>query len=74
MSKFPEQTTGYNSGGYPLMYVGDGYALCGACAEKADKDVQKALVQRAHMEGAPIQCEECGTDIESAYGDPEDDE
>lgn len=72
MSEFPEVTTGFNSGGYPLMYVGDGYVLCGPCASQADKDVQGGLVQQTHWEGPAIDCEECGVSIESAYGDPEE--
>lgn len=74
MSKeFPEITTGFNAGGYPLMYVGDGIVLCGKCASKAAKSVQVTLEQRTHWEGSPVSCDECGVEIESAYGDPNED-
>ena len=72
-NKFPEVTTGYNSGGYPLLYVGDGIVLCGNCASKEDKELQKTLKQQPHMEGSPIECDECGKQVESAYGDPDED-
>lgn len=69
---FSDVTTGYNSGGYPLMYVGDVFAMCGDCASKMSKGEQDKLVTQVHMEGPSISCEECGKEVESAYGDPDE--
>ena len=56
-------------GGYPIIYITkDGETLCAACASVAD-DVEGADV---FYEGAPEECAECCTTIESAYGDPEE--
>lgn len=59
-------------GGYPLIYFTDnGRIICGTCATKEGD----AITGRgAYFEGSTLQCDECNTDIESAYGDPEDED
>jgi len=64
-------------GGYPLYYLcADGECLCGDCAslpecEQAEpSDTDWFLVGAGiHYEGSPITCAHCGKEIESAYGD-----
>ena len=44
----------------------------GSEASEDSEDPQWKLIGAdVHWEGAPIQCDHCGADIESAYGDPE---
>lgn len=56
-------------GCYPLIYLTtSGDVLCADCAnEDSDRDT---LTQDVHEEGPPLDCDGCGKDIESAYGDP----
>jgi len=63
-------------GGYPIGYLdADNCVLCPECANLSDPDERCAPVAYfVHWEGAPVQCENCNEYIESAYGDPEDDE
>ena len=57
-------------GGYPIMYIDkDGESLCAECADKEEKPVTYYV----NYEGATEQCAECGKDLPSAYGDPEED-
>lgn len=56
-------------GGYPLLYINERNE--GFCAECTDKREHKVTDVDAHMEGAPYECDDCGSKIESAYGDPE---
>lgn len=60
-------------GGYPLVYVSSyGNVYCAECAKNLIIDPYEDLTDYfPHMEGDPIVCEDCGTEIESAYGDPE---
>ena len=64
-------------GMYPLVYLdADNNALCPTCANESDTDPDfgpecKPVTAFIHYEGTPIVCDECYTDIESAYGDPE---
>ena len=58
-------------GGYPLLYINAQDE--GFCAECADKREHKVTDVDVHMEGAPYECDDCGAEIESAYGDPESD-
>lgn len=62
-------------GGYPLYYVteADGLQICPDCANKTDTS-DPAEYAGIHYEGQPIVCEDCGAAIESAYGDPDEDE
>lgn len=63
-------------GGYPIYYLDrENSTLCAKCATKSldDEDGNEGFKPCAfgiHYEGAPIQCEDCNTLIESAYGDP----
>jgi hypothetical protein len=68
-------------GGYPIVYLCDGETLCPACAngengslahEDADEHSGWKLVAAyIHWEGEPVICDHCGTEVESAYGNPE---
>jgi hypothetical protein len=72
-------------GGYPLvLLMGDGGCLCPKCLrenytlvrrtqrEGTRRDSWFPVSVFIHWEGAPIQCDHCYTQIESAYGDPEE--
>jgi hypothetical protein len=63
-------------GGYPILY-GDYWneVLCPECAHKAESDDDERF--RPHhafiyYEGPTLYCRECNRDLESAYGDPDD--
>jgi hypothetical protein len=64
-------------GGYPIIYV-DGHSevLCAKCATKeADKEdagKDAPVAADIHYEGPSELCAVCNADIESAYGDPEE--
>jgi hypothetical protein len=70
-------------GGYPIYYLADdGEAFCPDCAngkngaechERNENDGWRIVGQGVHWEGEPLTCVHCGTEIESAYGNPEDD-
>lgn len=55
-------------GGYPIMYfTQDGSTVCPDCANKDDtSDPVKA--GDVYWEGEPMECDDCGKPIESAYG------
>lgn len=67
-------------GSYPLVYVTANMSkICSACANgqngseasETHEDEQWRLVDCAvYWESAPLQCDHCGADIESVYGDP----
>lgn len=58
-------------GGYPIVYyTNDGLEICPDCANK-DNTSDPVKEYDIYWEGPHIQCEDCGSDIESAYGDPE---
>lgn len=72
--KLPAST---DLGGYPLYYVcKDGGCLCPKCANQygqtdSPDDAQWHLIGGdVHWEGAPIVCDHCNAEVESAYGDP----
>jgi hypothetical protein len=60
-------------GGYPVVYLDrDNCHLCADCATESQSDEfdgSKAVGVFTHYEGPVISCNECSTDIESAYGD-----
>jgi hypothetical protein len=61
-------------GGYPLYYVTvNGDTICPECANRDTDYGQRPIARDVHWEGEPIACDDCGKDIESAYGDPDDD-
>jgi hypothetical protein len=66
-------------GGYPIIYI-DSHSstLCASCAQKSFDNPEetpafKPCAYDIYYEGPIIQCDGCNTDIESAYGDPEED-
>jgi hypothetical protein len=73
-------------GGYPVVYYTACHrAICPACAndccrtrnKRRDDDPRDGYfltMYHIHYEGDPIECEECGVEIESAYGNPEEEE
>lgn len=72
-------------GGYPIVYIlADGGCLCPGCANgengsEASTDPDTAADWRIigadiHYEGAPIVCDHCSAEIESAYGNPDDED
>lgn len=72
---FTPVTTGYNAGGYDLVHEFNGSVLCSDCANALDEDEKKEVTSDIYYEGPSLECDGgCGTFIESAYGDPEDDE
>lgn len=63
--------------GYPLIYVTtEGDTLCPKCAAKPRASIAGAPVCAFDIfyEGAPMQCDDCGEEIQSAYGDPDNEE
>jgi hypothetical protein len=71
-------------GGYPVLYVcDDGGCLCPDCANGknaaashvgGDADGWRIDGWFTHYEGPPEQCDHCHAEIESAYGDPDEEE
>lgn len=66
-------------GSYPIVYLtDDGNVLCADCAtaelrlwqnyESTNPPSDYGIL----WEGAPLSCDECSREIESAYGDPEE--
>ena len=63
-------------GGYPVIYITrDGDVICPDCAndDSVNQD-QAPIAFDVFYEGSPQACADCGTPIESAYGDPETDD
>ncbi len=62
-------------GGYPVVFgLSDGSILCAHCAERVFiMENEPSVWAEIHYEGPSIWCDECNAEIESAYGDPEDD-
>ena len=63
-------------GGYPIIYIdGQNEILCPECANVALKEEEweewKPQSWDIYYEGFPLECRECGTQIESAYGEVE---
>jgi hypothetical protein len=68
-------------GGYPIFYLcEDSGVLCPDCARTVDGDPEgypqddpqwHIVAADVHWEGAPMFCDNCNAEIESAYGDPE---
>jgi hypothetical protein len=69
-----------NLGGYPIVYFDKyGETYCPECAssnlnaEVSGEDSYSQIVMGTiYWEGPPLICSECFTEIESAYGDPDD--
>lgn len=59
-------------GGYPLIYFNrQDEILCASCATEQVDDIKHV---RTYDEGATLNCTNCNKPIESAYGDPEEEE
>lgn len=59
-------------GGYPIIYITkDGSTVCSECANKDVDQSQEVVGYSIFHEGAPESCDDCGTLVESAYGDPD---
>jgi hypothetical protein len=65
-------------GGYPILYLdGENSTLCAECATKSLNDPDeigkfKPVAFDVYYEGPVTNCDQCGAEIESAYGDPEE--
>jgi hypothetical protein len=65
-------------GAYPLYYLdSDNSVLCPKCANDSLSDPDelpnfKPCEYDAYFEGPAMQCDSCNVDIESAYGDPDE--
>jgi hypothetical protein len=58
-------------GGYPMLYLtACNGILCADCATKHTDERDPVEAWDIHWEGPPESCEECNREIESAYGDP----
>ena len=53
------------SHGYPVVYVVESEVYCAACATHRGLSEEQGY---AHWEGEPLTCEDCETELESAYG------
>lgn len=64
------------AGLYPIKYVYEGEVYCPMCARNLYLEnlrLQDKIIGRIYWEGPVLQCNCCGDEIESAYGDPEED-
>lgn len=60
-------------GAYPVVYLtARADVLCAQCASD-DGTSDPAVLAGIYYEGAPEICTDCGTEIQSAYGDPDGD-
>jgi hypothetical protein len=80
MQKLAEQNGGTfpawtDLGGYPLYYLDAGNnTLCATCASENDEFSEPIVAYDTYLEGATMHCDHCNAEIESAYGDPEEEE
>jgi hypothetical protein len=59
-------------GGYPIIFVTDsGDCFCAKCAKRYFIMERKDITADCYYEGTTIECDDCGREIESGYGDPE---
>jgi hypothetical protein len=57
-------------GGYPIFYVTfSSDTLCAHCAAEQPENIE---IHDIHWEGPPITCQGCNEEIESAYGEVEE--
>lgn len=62
-------------GGYPVLYYDSDFAiLCPNCANKWIDYSTDLIATDVYYEGPPEVCQNCYTEIESAYGDPDQDD
>lgn len=56
-------------GSYPLLYLAEGWKIhCAICAAHAELHEGIETEAHARYEGEPVECETCGSMIDSAYG------
>lgn len=74
----PERNTDGNlpayawPGGYPPFYLDrEANVLCPKCANREIDASQTVTDCDVHWEGPALVCDDCGAEIESAYGDPD---
>jgi uncharacterized Zn finger protein len=61
-------------GGYPFYYLNnENNIVCPNCANKEGMSTE-VVDGDAYYEGPPLICDDCGAEIESAYGNPDEDE
>lgn len=61
-------------GAYPFVYLdGEHNLLCPACANMPGFE-SPVVDYFIHWDGAPVRCDHCYTEIESACGEPDPDE
>jgi hypothetical protein len=60
-------------GGYPVYYIDDaGYCLCQHCAQESKQDTTIIVEDYViNYEDDSLVCDSCESPIESAYGDPD---
>ena len=59
-------------GSYPIVYyTRNGLAICASCASRKIDDARAVISHDIYLEGPDIQCDDCETILESAYGDPD---
>lgn len=59
-------------GGYPVYYINHHNSVF--CDDCANKYADEIVAHEIHWEGQPLTCDDCNKDIESAYGDPNEEE
>ena len=61
-------------GGYTVVYIHENGIYCNECASKMHAEARGNIRFRfeTYDEGSPIECADCGKDIESSYGDPDE--
>lgn len=60
-------------GGYNMLFTDDhGDCFCADCAKRVFFDEREDVTVDVYEEGPSMYCDECGVEIESAYGDPEE--
>ena len=60
-------------GCYPLYYIDkENNVLCPECANNYDEYSEPLVDYDVYWEGPPMTCDNCGKEIESAYGDPDE--
>lgn len=59
-------------GGYTIVYIYENGIYCNECASKMYAEARGNIrfEYDTYDEGCPIECADCGKDIESSYGDP----
>jgi hypothetical protein len=65
-------------GSYPIIYLTrENNTLCADCATRSlyllDDEYDPPVAYGVYWEGPTDQCDDCNRDIESAYGDPDED-